>query len=92
MNKTTILLGAGAMIPYGGPTTEELTQRLLKNAMCKKEFEPIFSRTKKLVISSFYYPLLNFFLIGKLLMKNKIHKVLTHICYWNHFFHINTIQ
>ena len=44
-SKTTVLLGAGAMIPFGGPTTEELTQRLLQNSECKGFFKPIFSRT-----------------------------------------------
>lgn len=66
MNKTTILLGAGAMIPYGGPTTEELTQRLLKNAMCKKEFEPIFSRTKKTGNFEFLLSTLEFLLDWKI--------------------------
>ena len=47
MKKTTVLLGAGAMLPFGGPTTQELTRRLLSNSICKKEFAPIFSRTKK---------------------------------------------
>lgn len=45
--KTTILLGAGAMIPFGGPTTQELTQRLLCNSICKKEFNPIYVRINK---------------------------------------------
>lgn len=47
MKKTTVLLGAGAMIPFGGPTTEGLTQRLLSNSTCKKEFEHIFNRTNR---------------------------------------------
>lgn len=47
MKKTTVLLGAGAMIPFGGPTTQELTRLLLSNSICKKEFAPIFSRSKK---------------------------------------------
>ena len=48
MKKTTVLLGAGAMIPFGGPTTQELTRLLLSNSICKKEFAPIFARTKKI--------------------------------------------
>lgn len=47
MKKTTVLLGAGAMIPFGGPTTQELTQRLLSNSICKKEFNHIYDRTNK---------------------------------------------
>lgn len=43
--KTTILLGAGAMIPYGGPTTKELTQRLLYNSECKDFFSLIYNLT-----------------------------------------------
>ena len=35
MNKTTILLGAGAMIPFGGPSTKDITERLLKYDSCK---------------------------------------------------------
>lgn len=37
-------MGAGAMIPFGGPTTQELTDRLLKNNICEKLFNPIWSR------------------------------------------------
>lgn len=44
-NKTTILLGAGAMIPYGGPTTKDLTQRLLHNSGCKGFFSSIYNWT-----------------------------------------------
>lgn len=40
-SKTTILLGAGAMIPYGGPKTEELSDRLLVNSSCRQLFEHI---------------------------------------------------
>lgn len=44
--KTTILLGAGAMIPYGGPTTNDLTQGLLHNSKCKGFFSSIYNWTK----------------------------------------------
>ena len=44
-NKTTILLGAGAMIPYGGPTTNDLTQSLLHNSECKGFFISIYKWT-----------------------------------------------
>ena len=47
MEKTTILLGAGAMIPFGGPTTTELTQRLLDNKECNSFFNPIYNRTNQ---------------------------------------------
>ena len=47
MEKTTVLLGAGAMIPYGGPTTNELTQRLLDNKECNGFFNPIYYRTNE---------------------------------------------
>lgn len=43
--KTTILLGAGAMIPYGGPTTNDLTQSLLNNSECKGFFRSIYNWT-----------------------------------------------
>ncbi len=35
MKKTTILLGAGAMIPFGGPSTKDITNRLLYGNSCK---------------------------------------------------------
>lgn len=47
MEKTTVLLGAGAMIPYGGPSTTELTQRLLDNKECNSFFNSVYNRTKK---------------------------------------------
>ncbi len=34
MKKTTILLGAGAMIPFGGPSTKTITDRLLIHKSC----------------------------------------------------------
>ena len=40
-SKTTILLGAGAMIPYGGHKTEELSDRLLFNSSCRLLFKHI---------------------------------------------------
>lgn len=49
MDKTTVLLGAGAMIPFGGPTTNDLTQALLRNNICKNFFCPIFNRTNQTV-------------------------------------------
>lgn len=39
MRKTTILLGAGAMIPFGGPTTKDLTDLLNENEICKNIFQ-----------------------------------------------------
>ena len=45
MKKTTVLLGAGAMIPYGGPTSNDLTQRLLSNSESKSFFGTIYNWT-----------------------------------------------
>lgn len=44
-NKTTILLGAGLMIPFGGPTTKDLTRSLLHNSGCKGFFSSIYNWT-----------------------------------------------
>lgn len=35
MKKTTILLGAGAMIPFGGPSTKYITDKVLVHESCK---------------------------------------------------------
>ena len=35
MKKTTILLGAGAMIPFGGPSVRTITERLLIHKSCE---------------------------------------------------------
>lgn len=35
LKKTTLLLGAGAMIPFGGPSTKDITDRLLVHKSCK---------------------------------------------------------
>lgn len=45
MKKTTVLLGAGAMIPYGGPTSNDLTQRLLSNSESNSFFGTIYNWT-----------------------------------------------
>ena len=47
MKKTTILLGAGAMIPFGGPTTQELTERLMLNKICGPVLGNIYKWTNK---------------------------------------------
>ena len=49
MKKTTILLGAGAMIPFGGPTTQELTERILLNNICGPVLSSIYKWTNKKV-------------------------------------------
>lgn len=41
MKKTTMLLGAGAMIPFGGPSTTVITERLLSHAACEYVYKVI---------------------------------------------------
>lgn len=41
IKKQVVLLGAGAMIPFGGPTTLELTERIRLNNMCDTIFRVI---------------------------------------------------
>lgn len=41
MKKTTILLGAGAMIPFGGPSIKEITKRLLVHKSCKYIYDVV---------------------------------------------------
>lgn len=41
MKKTTILLGAGAMIPFGGPSTNEIIERLLVHESCKYIYDVV---------------------------------------------------
>lgn len=41
MKKTTILLGAGAMIPFGGPSTKAVTEKLLVHKSCEYVYKVI---------------------------------------------------
>lgn len=41
MKKTTILLGAGAMIPFGGPSTKAITERLLVHESCRNIYKVV---------------------------------------------------
>ena len=41
MKKTTILLGAGAMIPFGGPSTRTITERLLFHKSCEYVYKVV---------------------------------------------------
>jgi hypothetical protein len=41
MKKTTLLLGAGAMIPFGGPSTSTITERLLIHNSCEDVYKVI---------------------------------------------------
>ena len=54
------------MIPFGGPTTQELTRRLLSNSICNKEFVPIFARTKETGNFEFLLSSIEFLLDWKL--------------------------
>lgn len=41
MKKTTILLGAGAMIPFGGPSVKTITERLLNHKSCEYVYKVV---------------------------------------------------